>query len=672
MTNYWAIAIGINQYQALQPLLYAQSDAYAVQHFLSQDAHFAPEHCRLLTDTSPTIDGVSTVPVREVIQHHVVQLCQHDIQDGDVLWFFFSGYGVQSEGRDYLLPADGDPNQPIATGIPISELFATLRTAPTPNVVVLLDMKQGERSVGAETLLGEHTLALAREHNLAVFLACQPEQFSHETLALRQGLFTAALLEGLRHHGCITLEHLAQYLSDRLPELSEQHWRPRQNPALFIPTDLRYQLMLPGKVATPGEGTPPDGPGMREPPPSPPSPSLPPLEPPPITGPAPAPPPHAQPIPTPNEPDEAVPDEAVFEDDAFWQRLLRWGGLLIALLLLGVVFRNCAAFQGGTGPETPDAPPGEAESRAPDAPASGSSASMLVEPSGAATPLDLSDPGGAANVDSSLESDFPAPGEVTPQSALESAQQAIATGHPEDALRWLDLVPSGEQTAAYGDVRAEAEQLSRQIRQTNRAILSEAIASMNRGRESSAVNQASDFHRALSQASRIQPGQPLYEEAQTYIRRWSHVILDLAQSRAETGSYIDAIAAAQLVPPNQTELRQMADQWIDEWQQRADQRSTDQAQLEQAQASIRPGQASSYNEAIAQLRAIQPEQPSYDAARAQIDQWGSDILQIAYERAEDGDLYEAINAAALVPNDTSAYLEAQEAISGWRQQLRGN
>jgi len=648
MTNYWAIAVGINQYQRLQPLMYAQRDASAIQQFLVEEAQFSDSQCRLLTDTSPTVNGQSTVPNRENIQQFVVQICQQAIQPEDVLWFFWSGYAVQHQERDYLLPLDGDPNQPIATGIPMSELFATLRTAPTQNIVVLLDMKRCQGTFDDGSRLGDHTLALASEHNLAVFLGCQPDQFAHETLALRQGLFTTALLEGLRSYGCSTLAHLSQYLGDRLPELSQQHWRPPQDAAMVIPAELRYQLILPGKTSPVEKPLPPQVPGLDF---SQTQPSAPPeFEPPTVDSSeiTPSPPGQVTSAPPSQLSTENEAEAEVEQDDEFWPKLLKWGGLLLGLLLAGVVIRNWSALRGSD--ESPQFPGG----------ANGAEVIPI--------PADMED---AAVIPEDLAVDDEVQSSDNPQEALQQAKQALTIGQSDEALQWLDQVPADEQSGEYATLRAEAEQLSSQVGQTNRAILDEAIASMNRSRENTPVNQASDFHRALTQANRIQPGQPLYDEAQQAIQRWSRIILDLAEARAKTGNYTDAIASAQLVPPSQTEIRQLAEQQINTWQNRVSQQTANADAIATAEALIQPGNASSYNDAIAQLRAIQPGQPGYNQSRVQIDTWGQDILAIAYNRADEEDLYEAINAAALVPEDSSVYLEAREAIAGWRQQLRG-
>ncbi len=67
MANYWAIAIGINQYHSFQPLSCAQADAEALKDFLVTEAGFLPQNCLLMTDTSPPFADQSTYPTKENI-----------------------------------------------------------------------------------------------------------------------------------------------------------------------------------------------------------------------------------------------------------------------------------------------------------------------------------------------------------------------------------------------------------------------------------------------------------------------------------------------------------------------------------------------------------------------------------------------------------------------------
>ncbi|MHC5822927.1 MAG: caspase family protein, partial [Nostoc sp.] len=62
MAKNWAIAIGINHYDYLQPLNYAKRDALLMQEFLGNEAGF--ERIFFFSDDSPELAGKSTRPTR--------------------------------------------------------------------------------------------------------------------------------------------------------------------------------------------------------------------------------------------------------------------------------------------------------------------------------------------------------------------------------------------------------------------------------------------------------------------------------------------------------------------------------------------------------------------------------------------------------------------------------
>ncbi|MBD2076117.1 caspase family protein [Phormidium sp. FACHB-592] len=241
--RHWAISIGINQYEFLQPLSYAQHDAQAIHRFLVEAGGVPAEQCLLLTETSPPQWGKSTYPDRETIQSWLDLLIQRYVQPGDMLWCFFSGYGVCQQGQDYLMPIEGNPAAIATTAIPLEAIFRSLRQVAEATVLVLLDINRNESS-SYETV-GTHTEHLASITGIPTILSCQSGQFSRETSALRHGFFTAALLESLRDNRSTTLAAVEKYLSDRLPELSEHYWRPIQQAVTICPDEKRQQPLLP-------------------------------------------------------------------------------------------------------------------------------------------------------------------------------------------------------------------------------------------------------------------------------------------------------------------------------------------------------------------------------------------------------------------------------------------
>lgn len=77
--------------------------------------------------------------------------------------------------------------------------------------------------------------------------------------------------------------------------------------------------------------------------------------------------------------------------------------------------------------------------------------------------------------------------------------------------------------------------------------------------------QASAFVEAIAILRQVPSQSPDYAQAQSQIRRWSEIIWEIAQGRAEAGNWRDAVAAAQLVPKDQGALYQQAQVALRRW-----------------------------------------------------------------------------------------------------------
>lgn len=675
MANQWALLIGINQYTALQPLMYAQADAVALRNFFVDELGIPIDHCLLLTDMSGAIEPYAHYPSREEIESQLHEFCQSHVQPDDLLWIFFSGYGLTSGGQDYWLPIDADPMQLPETAISATRMFDILKTARTDQILLVVDMNRSQGAVGHQNT-GQQLLTLAHDFGITMLMSCQPEQYAHETMAIRHGLFTKALLEGLRYHGCVTASQLAAYLSDRVPELSQHHWRPVQNPVTVIPPAHKFMMVVPSEgianlpvtekaaagfetfaqaeflptATTSDAAVAPSPPTVSsvgtassavisEPMPTSPGPQAgvrpttgtsSQAEPSPMTSAI---------VPRPSEPDADADGEAM---GSLW----RWGTVAIAIgFLIGVFVRyqpmllntNEPADEPAATTATSGAPSADGEV----SPGSGADTGPAEEEAG--VPLFPADDGTVS---------------ATGESALERAQTAIAAGRYGEAKAWLAQVPPELQDDTYQTLLQQANDQVAKAAGTNQDTL-------NSARRVIQPVSASLFNDAIEQARQIPPDDPYYEQAQADIARWSRVILDLAEGRAVTGNLTGAIAAASLVPDDQAQVYQLAQQRITTWQQQVE----NQRLIQQAQNSLQPGQASSFQNAIKAVQQIPEDQPGYTTAQERINQWSSDILAIARARAAQGQLAAAIAAAELVPEDTAAYDQAQQEIQRWRGQL---
>lgn len=660
MKHHACIAIGINQYQSVQPLNYAQEDAEALHRFLVGEMAFDPARCLLMTDSSPPIGGQLTTPTRQNISEQVERLCQEKLKPGDTLWCFFSGYGITHQGHEYLLPVDGDPQKVETTAISVRSLFTTLKMAQVETVLVLLDINRNQGAKAGEHL-GEKTMEVAGQLEIPTILSCRPNQVSREASALRHGFFTAALLEALTTGHGKTLRSLSQFLSERLPELSDHHLRPKQDPMVVVHPlhrldqhllPLGTEMMVAAGVERNGEGVAGEKLNASN------SRMVTPIVSVPVD---PAPKPEvngsyaetngtngsgasvpmngtngsgtqgamngtngsgapvamndangsgAQPVSTvedetaslstaeipreeskiPVPPPDQSPKETMSEKP-FLPQLIAWTGGIAALLLLGVIFTNKSVFWGES---------------------SGNSTSTEVTQS-------------------------------LPVKSEETAPAPETAAKPETAPATTE--PSTPTQGGVGE-----------------KLLNQAQTRIQE-------NSASRFSDAIGLASQIPANDPRYAEAQMMIERWNQTILDIANGRASQGNYQGAVAAATLVTPKSPKIYQQAQNNMASWQQQVKLKEANQTLLNTAKKQINRGEASSYSNAIGQVSTIQPGQPLYDEAQELIDSWSNTILSIAQLRARRGEYGDAIAAATLVPATTTYYELAQKSITEWQQKL---
>ncbi|MBR8828327.1 MAG: caspase family protein [Gomphosphaeria aponina SAG 52.96 = DSM 107014] len=566
MKNYKYITIGINQYHCLQPLSYATADAMAIHLFLVEEAGVAPEQCLLLSDTSAWVEDKSTYPSRSnILKWLDVFNYQHPHllpQKHSTLWFFFSGYGVNYNGEDYLMPIDGNPTDIVGTGIQVRSLFEALKSFGDTNILVFLDFNRSSGMTGGQPV-GKQTLDLAREMEIAAVLSTSKDEFSHEAAALGHGIFTAALLEAFRYYQeNINLAYLDEYLRDRIPELSEHYWRPVQNPVIISPTLAASQSpILPlgsvNSMSTLINNTIPIQEwheARREEN-------------------------NAQLTTFPHATfptiDNLEAGRFIYEVEPKtpWLKWLLWGGSVTLFCLLILKFLGFENIRKTTKPEV----------------------------------------------------------KTTEENSITS---------PPNAYALLE-----ETTDEY------------------QKLLSSSKSSLR-------FLQASNFNRAIGEAQKIKSDDPLYQQAQSNIARWSQVILDIANGRAAVGNYTGAIAAAKLVPKEQFSAYTQAQVAIERWKIKAFEQRRTQHLIEAATKLLQPNQASSYNRAIMMLRQVTPQEVGYDQVQELINQWSEQIYLIANSRAARGDFELAIETVKLVPTDTSSGAAAMNSSVRWQQGIR--
>ncbi|MGD1914444.1 MAG: caspase domain-containing protein [Rivularia sp. (in: cyanobacteria)] len=571
MAKLWAIAIGINQYQYLQALGYAQADAEGIRDFLVKQAGMPSEQCLLMTDSSVPIGGKPTLPTKNNILQLLEDLAANSWQPQDKLWLFFSGYGINYNGQDYLMPVEGDSKHVSETAIEMRQLMQTLQVAEL-EVLLLLDFN---RAFGtqADSLIGQETIELAQELQISTILSCQAEQFSHESTELGHGFFTAALLEALRYGNTKNLAGLESYLSIRTPELCQHHWRPVQNPITFI-TSPSQILLEPEKVKN----------------------------------------------------DTTEPLNTLDSTETFTARP---APKLEEKEVAEVLSESSSVSTDSETPQTQN--------------------NFIKPETKNSLGKSLLFAGGSTLVVCGL-------------------LLVVFLRHQSDLFQVSDNNSDGKtfvKPLPGNLARVEKEQSNQQIaNSSNLQATKEAMLELEK--MSLKPNQASDLSKAIAIAKNIKKGEVAYKQAQKNITIWNSMILDLAKNRAQKMEYVSAIAAAELISQEESNYQE-AQASIKQWRLESKQYLSNKTLLSAATALIQPSQASTYNRAIEVAKRIPQSQPGFAIAEKSINKWSQEILRLAKTRADNKQFSSAIATAALAPEDTAAYAEAQQLIKQWKK-----
>lgn len=631
MANNWAIAIGINQYQFFQPLRCAQADAEALKQALIAQGDFFGQQCLLITDTSPPIGEYSTDPSKENIMLLLEEFAAKFWQPQDRLWFFFSGYGINYNGRDYLIPKEGNPQQVEETGIALRELMLLLRSTQL-DVLMLLDINRAFASQG-HSLVTQETLSLAQELELPTIISCEPEQFSHESSEIGRGFFTAALLEALSSGNADILGSLETYLKIRTPELCQDHFRPVQNPASFI--TLRDKSIL-GKLPF-------------------------------LT--------LANIVPT---DDLQNPQIQNIENQDIENQVIQ-----------GQITSNLSNSNDSFGLNS-----------------FGLNSQFFNSPNSSDS-LQTDEDIREELSSFSLSPSYPETSEKSSSAIVHRNNQNLEKERTTGISLWKNLLMGSCIAVVLGFLlglaflyyrnASSARDLS--VVRNVKTDDSTFVTSLPKSRPASPTNspsptppadpntdpnkrkqalsdlekmsfnptQASDLSKAIAKARQIQPDDSGYEQAQDNIQIWSRMILELAENRVQKRDYPEAIAATQLISKDFPNYSQ-AQTAIKKWREEAKQYISNQTLLDAANALIKSQQASTYNRAIEVAKQIPASEPGFTQAQKSINQWSEKILKIAYARSAKGNLKDAIAAATLVPENTTAHNDAQAAIKKWQSQ----
>jgi len=244
-TNLYILGIGINQYKnSKYNLNYAVTDATALIDYVKLNGIgiFKSIDAKVLTDQMATKINI-IAELNRISQQ---------INETDVFILYYAGHGVMNEGsadtpKDYFL-ALADVHQMFGNdlllsekGISAGELREWCKNIKAQKQVILLDACQSGGATETFAMRGaseeKAIIQLAQSTGVFLISSSGEEQVASEFDLLKHGVFTYALLEGLKgdadggtKDGKITIKEIEAYLNDRIPELTQQYKGSTQFP----------------------------------------------------------------------------------------------------------------------------------------------------------------------------------------------------------------------------------------------------------------------------------------------------------------------------------------------------------------------------------------------------------------------------------------------------------
>ena len=151
--NSYALIIGIDKYQNVQPLNYAVKDAESIQDILVNTFDFPEDNVTLLKNEEATKQNILK-SFSEITKK---------AEDSDRVLIFFAGHGETMdlpEGgeKGYLLPVEGDREDLYLTGLPMEELRQIALISRAKHMLYLVDACYGGiAAVGSRGLDSKRT-----------------------------------------------------------------------------------------------------------------------------------------------------------------------------------------------------------------------------------------------------------------------------------------------------------------------------------------------------------------------------------------------------------------------------------------------------------------------------------------------------------------------------------
>ena len=230
-----ALVIGISDYQSPIPKLPAvANDVREMAALLgSEKGQFPAQNVLRLTDAEATCNKVI----------EAIETTFAKVETDSPVFAYMAGHGSVVGGEYYFVAQDTSVKDIRKTGVPLSRIKEAFDASPSQQAFLWLDFCHSGGILARDVAVGgqvtaepddrqvlSRSLEVMQGQGKLIVAACSPSQSAWESANVGHGLFTEALLKGLKgeaaNQGEVTINSLFDYIDKRMGS-------DRQRPMMF-------------------------------------------------------------------------------------------------------------------------------------------------------------------------------------------------------------------------------------------------------------------------------------------------------------------------------------------------------------------------------------------------------------------------------------------------------
>jgi tetratricopeptide (TPR) repeat protein len=241
-TGNYAIVIGINDYDAegILDLKYSEADALDIYDVLINNCGYDASHVFLYLDGKDDPTEAERASSK-LLRKRFFSLANPDLYgEADTILVYFSGHGACLNGKNYIIPVDGDNDPALAEtyNINLDSMLGWLGGSKFKRQVIYIDACRTKWDIHKGSPVPFVEMAFKYGTGMHVLMGTKLGKFSSEDPSLAHGVFTYYLLKGLQgaaadEDGLITVGYVHDYVFAQMAEYSEDNIGRAQIPTAF-------------------------------------------------------------------------------------------------------------------------------------------------------------------------------------------------------------------------------------------------------------------------------------------------------------------------------------------------------------------------------------------------------------------------------------------------------